>query len=450
MNPRSQPLLFRRLLIAGAASFLFATGLRAQAPTPAPVVNGFAPGAMPTTASASASQLDHAQLETLLGPIALYPDALIALVLPASASPSDVVLAARYLNANGDPNQVDVQPWDESVRSLAHYPEVVKWMDENLSWTKQVGEAFLAQPADVMQAVQRLRARARDAGTLVDTPQQKIVTAGDILIIEPAQPNVIYVPRYDPEVVYYTRSSGWDQPYLSFGVGFAVGAWLAYDFDWPGRTLWVGDWRRQPRTVWMRPAFPNRPLRPGTPFPDARPWHPSEHRYYVPPRIVGPRPSSVIIYPRPMPGTPPRPPGGNYSHRFDSTSQPRIGPPAPGSPTAVANPPGVIMPPPHTIGAPSPDGDRRNDRLYPPQRPRSEIRTAPPAVGGVPVLSIPPVVMPPAHTIGGAPGERRPDRTDRANEPRREREPRATAPTAAPPAAQKPSSPEPNNGALLP
>ena len=108
------------------------------------------------------------------------------------------------------------------------------------------------------------------------------------------------------------------------------------------------------------------------------------------------------------------------------------------------------MPPPHTIGAPSPDGDRRNDRLYPPQRPRSEIRTAPPAVGGVPVLSIPPVVMPPAHTIGGAPGERRPDRTDRANEPRREREPRATAPTAAPPAAQKPSSPEPNNGALLP
>lgn len=115
--------------------------------------------------SATAIKLSDAQLETLLGPVALYPDALIALILPASASSSDIVLAARYLAANQDPQQLDAQAWDESVRSLARYPDVIKWLDENLAWTQQLGTAFLAQPAEVMQAVQRLRARARAAGT---------------------------------------------------------------------------------------------------------------------------------------------------------------------------------------------------------------------------------------------------------------------------------------------
>lgn len=144
-----------------------------------------------------------AELEQLLGPIALYPDALIALILPASTAPADVVLAARQLRANpGDLSQIESRSWEESVKSLARYPEVLKWMDENLEWTKQVGEAFLVQSAEVMNALQRLRAKARAAGTLVDTPQQQIIASSDVIRIVPVQRDRIFVPSYDPTVVY--------------------------------------------------------------------------------------------------------------------------------------------------------------------------------------------------------------------------------------------------------
>src|SRR5665213_702878 len=112
------------------------------------------------------------QLDQLLGPIALYPDALVAVILPASTVPSDVTLAANYLAANGTVGGIEAQPWDASVKALAHYPEVVKWMNANLDWTQALGAAFAQQPADVMQSVQQLRVQARAAGTLIDTPQQ--------------------------------------------------------------------------------------------------------------------------------------------------------------------------------------------------------------------------------------------------------------------------------------
>src|SRR3954466_10988695 len=101
--------------------------LPAQEPAPEPMIS-------------AAARFDANQLDQLLGPIALYPDALIALVLPASAASSDVVLAARFVREGNDPALADGQPWDESVRALARYPDVVKWMDENLAWTKQLGE----------------------------------------------------------------------------------------------------------------------------------------------------------------------------------------------------------------------------------------------------------------------------------------------------------------------
>jgi len=168
MNPHPSS---RALGLAFTAAITLAAAARAQ--TPAPNL----PPSSATISATASPQLSDAQLETLLGPVALYPDA-IALILPAATAPSDVVLAARFLAVNRDELQLENQPWDESVRGLARYPDVIKWMDENLAWTKQVGEAFLAQPADAMQAVQRLRARARAAGTLVDTPEQKIVTEG--------------------------------------------------------------------------------------------------------------------------------------------------------------------------------------------------------------------------------------------------------------------------------
>jgi hypothetical protein len=138
------------------------------------------------------------QLDQMLGPIALYPDPLVALILPASTVPSDLALAASYLAANGAPGGIDAQPWDPSVKALARYPEVVKWLNDNLDWTQALGAAFAQQPAEVMKSIQQLRAQARAAGTLIDTPQQKVDLEGDDIRIIPAQPDTIYVPEYDP------------------------------------------------------------------------------------------------------------------------------------------------------------------------------------------------------------------------------------------------------------
>ncbi len=204
--------------------------LRAQAPPPESTQGG--PG-----------HFYAEELDRLLAPIALYPDALIALILPASTVPSEVVLAARYLSSNGDPAQMANQPWDDSVKSLARYPDVLQWLDQNLEWTTTVGEAFLDQPADVMNSIQRLRAEAMAAGNLTNSPQQQVVQEETVIRIVPAQPDVIYVPQYDPEVVYVQPYSQGFGPLLTFGVGFAVGSWLNYDCDWGRRSIYVGQWR---------------------------------------------------------------------------------------------------------------------------------------------------------------------------------------------------------------
>ena len=182
-------------------------------------------------------------LNELLAPIALYPDALIALILPASTVPADLVLAARYIASNGDPAQIANQPWDDSVKSLVRYPDVLKWMDQNLEWTTALGDAFLDQPADVMNSIQALRAEAIAAGNLTDTPQQRVVREKTCVRIVPAEPEVIYVPQYDPEVVYVQPYSEDVGPLLTFSAGFAVGSWLNYDCDWDRRGIYVGQWR---------------------------------------------------------------------------------------------------------------------------------------------------------------------------------------------------------------
>ncbi|MGA3006963.1 MAG: DUF3300 domain-containing protein [Opitutaceae bacterium] len=195
-------------------------------------------------------------LDQLLAPIALYPDPLVALILPASTAPSDLSDAARYLQANGDPGQIDSQPWDDSVKALAHYPDVVEWMAANPDWTQALGAAFVQQPDDVMASIQQLRAQARAAGTLVDTPQQSVVLEDENICIIPAQPNVIYVPAYDPEAVY--EDGG---PPLAFDAGWPVGVWLGFECDWAGRGIRTGVWH--PGWDWRRSHFAgNRPWRP--------------------------------------------------------------------------------------------------------------------------------------------------------------------------------------------
>jgi len=217
------------------------------------------------------------ELDQALGPIALYPDALIALILPSATDPSDVVLAARYLQDGGDPADTDDQPWDDSLKALAHYPDIVKWMDRNLTWTKSVGEAFVAEPAEVMNSIQRLRAQARAAGSLINTPQQQVMIDDGYINIIPAQPDVIYVPDYDPEVVYVSRPGYFSSSYLRFGLGYPTGFWLGYDLDWQHRRIWSVEPRDLERywrdhRDWRRPSFPG-----GSGYahePDRHPWKP--------------------------------------------------------------------------------------------------------------------------------------------------------------------------------
>jgi hypothetical protein len=247
-----------------------APAVSAAAPaTPvAPAVDASTAAAQTATPAAPATEYTSAQLQELLGPIALYPDALIAIILPAATEPTDVVMASRFVADKGDPALIPDQPWDDSVKALAHYPDVVTWMDENLNWTKTVGDAFLRQPADVMKAVQALRAQAKAAGTLVDTPQQNVVTDGSTIVIQPAQPNVIYVPQYDPQVVYVQQTYAYPGPYVVFGAAWPVGPWLNFQCNWFGFGIWTGIWTPgvwyYPRAFWAQPVIivAGRPCRP--------------------------------------------------------------------------------------------------------------------------------------------------------------------------------------------
>ncbi len=239
------------------------------------------PSSPPAPVLSSAQSLrSEADLNTLLGPIALYPDALIALILPASTTPSDIVLAARNIETDATPDTLAAQPWDDSVKALTHYPDLLRWLDQNLAWTQAVGEAFSAQPADVMNAVQRLRKQARDAGTLVDTPQQQIVTKNDTLLIVPAQPNVVYMPVYDPAIVYVSRPTQIGHNYLYFRSACPAGPWLNYRPNWRQGHVLVTPyphswgWPRQsyryspprsPGRVWIPPSHNNIRLRPRPP-----------------------------------------------------------------------------------------------------------------------------------------------------------------------------------------
>ncbi|HUL53374.1 MAG TPA: DUF3300 domain-containing protein [Opitutaceae bacterium] len=190
-----------------------------------------------------AIQYGPGSLEQLVAPIALYPDSLVALLLPAAGVSGDVVLAARYLEQGGDLALADAQPWDPSVQALAHYPDLITWMAGNLTWTQALGQAYALQPAAVMQAVQTLRARALAAGSLVSTPQQQVIVAGGVIEIVPAQASLIYVPCYDWTTVYDVGPA-WDYPLVTFRVGYAVGPWLDFACDWREHRIRPGVWNR--------------------------------------------------------------------------------------------------------------------------------------------------------------------------------------------------------------
>ncbi len=166
---------------------------------------------VPALAQESAPTTYNAeQLDAMLAPIALYPDALLTQILMASTFPVEIVEAARWLEQPGNAQlQGDAltaalasQSWDPSVKSLVPFPQVLSMLNSNLSWTQQLGYAFATQQADVMNSVQRLRAQAAQAGTLQSTAQQTVSTDQGAIVIQPANPQVVYVPVYNPTVVY--------------------------------------------------------------------------------------------------------------------------------------------------------------------------------------------------------------------------------------------------------
>src|SRR5690349_14635476 len=182
------------------------------------------------------------EIEALVAPIALYPDSVLSQVLMASTYPLEIVHAARWVKANpnvkGDAavKAVENQPWDVSVESLVAFPQILEPMNDKLDWTQKLGDAFLAQQKEVFAAVQRLRARAKDSGNLKSNEQQNVVVepapAGGqtIVKIEPANPQVIYVPAYNPTVVY----GAWSYP------AYPPTYWPPYPAYYPGAALMTG------------------------------------------------------------------------------------------------------------------------------------------------------------------------------------------------------------------
>jgi hypothetical protein len=214
-------------------------------------------------AQPAAQLLKPAQLDQLVAPIALYPDALLSEVLMASTYPLEVVEAERWISANknlkGDQLKaaVDKQDWDASIKSLVATPSVLDMMSTKLDWTQKLGDAVIAQQADVMDAIQRLRTKAQANNKLQSTPQQKVTVRQDqgrqIIEIAPTDPGTMYVPYYDPSVVYgdwpypdyppyYWPAPGYIAAGLiatgiAFGAGYALARWAGGGF-WGGNVNW--------------------------------------------------------------------------------------------------------------------------------------------------------------------------------------------------------------------
>ncbi len=225
------------LLLPGEATLL------AQAPPPADAKTAAAP-------AEAAAKLPPEQLDSLVAPIALYPDPLLAQTLAASTYPLEIIQLQQWLAKNTSlkdkalADAVAKQPWDPAVQSMAAFPDAVKRLADDIQWTTDLGNAFLAQQSDVMDAVQRMRKKAKDNDALASSEQQKVETkvieTKEVIIIEPANPEVIYVPSYSPTFVYgppvYPYPPIYYPPYTPGAafVGFTMGVMIG--------AAWGGAW----------------------------------------------------------------------------------------------------------------------------------------------------------------------------------------------------------------
>jgi uncharacterized membrane protein YgcG len=246
-------------VLSVALSFLLAASspqlsMGYQAPSSdAPDNGGTTTNSAPQTAS---------QLQALVAPIALYPDALVAQVLAASTFPDQVAVAEYWMEQNKSltgtalMQAVDKQSWDPSVKALTQFPSVLDNLSKNLSWTSSLGEAYHDQAADVMTAIQTLRAQAKDKGNLKSTSQITVVQQSpQTIVIQSANPQVVYVPQYNPAVIYgypyvvpsyvapvYSTGDMVAASMLSFGAGIAVGAMMSGGCCGWGYSSWNCGW----------------------------------------------------------------------------------------------------------------------------------------------------------------------------------------------------------------
>ena len=212
-----------------------------------------------------ANKFSQEQLDRMIAPIALYPDSLLAQILMAATYPLEVVMADRWIKQNRDlqgdqlNDALDNQTWDTSVKALVPFPDVLSMMSEKLDWTQMVGDAFLAQESDVMDTVQQLRQRAYAADNLKSTEKQQVTVEDDSIRIEPTNPEVVYVPAYDPSWVYgpwwwpgyppYVVYPYWPgvviaPGFIAFGVGCFVGAFWGHvwgHWDWRHHRVFVNE-----------------------------------------------------------------------------------------------------------------------------------------------------------------------------------------------------------------
>jgi hypothetical protein len=256
------PITRRTLVSLAVAALTLPAGAFAQG-------FGDVPGAeIVDVADTAQARFSMEQIEQMVAPVALYPDAVLAQVLMAATYPLEVAQAAQWrrsrqkLEGEALDDALRYQPWDESVKTLVLFPEVLDLMADDLAWTQDLGDAFLGQEGDVMAAVQELRRRAEEAGNLASNDQQIVRRTGSTIIVEPADPAVIYVPSYNPTVVYgpgfttvtrttyyptvyrrYESTSSW----LGFGAGVVVGALLTAVIDWADDDDYYVIHRHHPR-----------------------------------------------------------------------------------------------------------------------------------------------------------------------------------------------------------
>src|ERR1700686_3847556 len=211
------------------------------------------------------------ELDQLVAPIALYPDTLVAQILAAATHPTQIVEADRWLQQHPDlkgdalAKAVDAQSWDPGVKALTQFPGLLGMMDTNLSWTSSLGEAYVNGQQNVLDAVQAMRQRAQQAGSLKSTPQETVTNQGDAIVIEPANPQIVYVPEYDPWIVYGDPLAfypGWigvpgfffDGPGIGFGVGIGIGLFGGFGWGWHS---WGTDWHGHGLTHGHHPYAPH-------------------------------------------------------------------------------------------------------------------------------------------------------------------------------------------------